>query len=1116
MSLCSKCKSQGLPVYPVRYAVAPDYVSAELPTWAKKTQLPELSKHSKYVLRRMREGYLYVFCEYEDKSGDLDVLVYKVDEQGGFWQQDISKELELNRFQQSIQSNQKSIPLSDTDTTCGNVEHSSTNIAFITIAKPDKCNTAWLAFSECKWSYDTFNQYYQDEDKRDKRMQKIKPKQWLSSPQSNDGITAVNENQIASVMEVKLTDTMNKHIAKGRPELNSLLYSISFPFLYGLIPLGGEIISKSLIVSGNPFQYDNKLSKKRTSVTPWGAVRDYSKEKPAQENYATLLNNKMQSKERNNTNSSPMMVAVMDSIGIATELSNWCSSAMSAMKKVMTERQRENACCSGIDLFEKIIKSNDYAKSAGNFKQHIRQTNQKYLADAKYFNQKIQPYNGGVLGTDTSRIIVWNDAQKAKGLRVLNIVKQSKYNYIITPYTPDIEYRVLRLKIDASNLVNFIQENYLIETIGEDRYARIFENIYKLQDNASLSEISRLSAELKMIDAEFKLKAEAYEKSWHEKNKSDESAEKRWQKYEKKLNRDYKPYRQQYAAFLREHGNYIEALIDDLILWVDCSKQKDQHPLSLAADDFARDSDHYLSFANDILMSLGIQVKSDKVQDLFNQLIEDQVLDSHNILWSAVFANRKLDKEKQKKCVNFLLSLDKTSPMSILNYGELLDNLETVLEFYQGESEENKIFINLAEGINGISNSLSNPQEEHKELDAVKELLSLFDSQRNSLIDGDSIDDQIIAAHLQPMKQASGAVITILLKYLQQKAGNLSSAFAEAFFVMTAPSTLSKEALKRKMEAYHHLINNLINKFSYNSERLAEKLGHVNQKINNLFASCLKNNLAGVALTGGILGVHVFKIYYILADSSLKTKLQQQNANLHLAMAGTAAISASFRLLALFGKNGRLTAKAISNFHFSGNFFGFVSGIIEVGINWNEDSADKKGLDKFFYYSTLFIGAVSTFDLFFQLGKSSLIQVVNRSFLFLASQLAKKLIILDALILFGGRAILTILAIALNPWITIGLFLFQLYYELNKPDEIEKWMNLCRFGQSQIYGESDHFERYKTLEDEVTALKAIFEKFEQQLQDYYAEQERERYEKEGQYTWSASSGQILINPPFPK
>ncbi|MCX8727952.1 hypothetical protein [Gilliamella sp. B2838] len=163
----------------------------------------------------------------------------------------------------------------------------------------------------------------------------------------------------------------------------------------------------------------------------------------------------------------------------------------------------------------------------------------------------------------------------------------------------------------------------------------------------------------------------------------------------------------------------------------------------------------------------------------------------------------------------------------------------------------------------------------------------------------------------------------------------------------------------------------------------------------------------------------------------------------------------------------------------------------------------------------LFTGAVSTFDLFFQLGKSSLIQVLDRGIVFLINQLTTQILI-RSIVVYGGRALLSILAVALNPWISIGLFLFQLYYELNKPDEIEEWMNLSRFGQSQIYGESGHFERYKTLEDEVTALKAIFEKFKQQLQDYYAEQERERYEREGQYSLSASEWQILINPPFPR
>ena len=133
MSLCEKCRSCGLPIYPVRYAVSPAQMLTHLPKWAEKKELLSLNKDSKYVLRTTRKGYLYLFCQYEDNAIDLDVSVYKVDENGGFWQIDISKELDLLRFGDDIKNannEQQTIPLGDVETSCSNSAHEASNIAY--------------------------------------------------------------------------------------------------------------------------------------------------------------------------------------------------------------------------------------------------------------------------------------------------------------------------------------------------------------------------------------------------------------------------------------------------------------------------------------------------------------------------------------------------------------------------------------------------------------------------------------------------------------------------------------------------------------------------------------------------------------------------------------------------------------------------------------------------------------------------------------------------------------------------------------------------------------------------------------------------------------------------
>ncbi|OCG22152.1 T6SS effector BTH_I2691 family protein [Gilliamella sp. App4-10] len=1118
MGLCEKCQSKGLPIYPVRYAVAPKYIKADLPSWAKNDMLPILKGDSKYVLRTMRAGYLYVLCQYEDNMTDLDISIYRVDEQGGFWQQDISKEQDILRFDDTLIEENLSIPFNDIQTTCGNSAHLSSNIAFITLSNPEKCEKTWLAFSEHKWSAKTLKKYRIDEDKRNLRMQLIKPKQWLNSQTNGIGITTANQEAIASTLDIQNLDDFKERITTSLPKFKSINYSFCFPYLYDNKPLDKSTLSQSAILS-QPFTYDKQLFKKRSTLAPWQSLTKpvYDPITP-KELYSVYLHKKMMSAERNSTDCSPMMVVLNDSIGIAAELSHWGNSALNSFRKIMTERQRENATCSGIAMLEAAIKNRDLADSEEDFKKQIKNTNRKYLSDAKYFNKKVKPHDIGVLGTDTTRIIPWSEEQKAQGQRVINMVSESKnYNFVSqypNPYLTDIEQAVKSTKYSAAILVQFVQENYLLEEMGEERHAQVFEQVFKLNKQAEMVNIKRLDIKLAAIRIEFEAKAQAYKAAWHEKNKTEQSAEKRWRKYEYHLNKDYKLYKEKYAAFLQEAENYIAGLLNDLILWVDCSKQKERHPISLSADDFAQDDDNYLAFANDILMTLGMQAQSSKVTQLFTQLIEDKNLEGHNIVWSAAFAHRKLDKEKQKKCVNFLLSLNKTTQLKPQSYGEFLNKLETVLEFYQAESAESNAMIGIANSIANIRNSLFDPKNEHKELDLTKEFFSLFESERNSLVDGDSIDNQVTAAYLRPIKEGSCAVLISLLNYIQKMGGDLSSEFAEAFLVAISPTRLSKTALKMRMVSYHKWANNLTSALYSDIKNVGEKLANASQKATNLIKQHITNEKVGASFTAAILGVHIMKIYYIVTDNSLKTQAQQNQADYQLTMAVSASMAASFRLVTVYANKGQINAKLLSNMNFLGNFFGVIAGLIDIGLNWNEDTSEKDQTQKTLYYASLFTLIVSTTDLFLQMGKTSLIKIMERGIQSLAT-LSVKFVLTRSVTFLTGRALLLITALALNPWVSLGIFLLQLYFELTKDDDIEEWLKRCRFGSAQNWGNSKYSSRYKSSKEEIAALQAIFKKYEDELAEYYAEQEQKRI-KENMPVFSSSDWQIIDNWPIPQ
>ena len=1109
MSLCEKCRSCGLPIYPVRYAVSPVEMAANLPKWAEKKELLSLNKDSKYVLRTTRKGYLYILSQYEDNATDLDVSIYKVDENGGFWQIDISKELDLLRFGDDIKNannEQQTIPLNDIETSCSNSAHESSNIAFIVLAKPDKCDKAWLAYSEHKWSLDTLRKYLNEEDKRDIRMQVIRPKEWLQKQESANGVTPVTKEAIASTIEgqyynylLQPNDVSNIFYGKY-PEI--------FPYLYNHRD-NNSPISKSPIAEiyeDLVFQYDKSLFKRRTTLTPWLNLSYYSKESSQlTEGYSAFIYRKIQSKQRNNTKAPAMMVALMDSVGIVAELSNWSNSALAAFKKVVTERQWENSTCSSIEFFEQFIKNDDLINNQQNFKEHIRQKNKEYLSDAEHYRTKeIDPPSALGLPPTSRRIPGWSTADKAKGERVIKIINQAKKHIIYDPkypydiYMSDSELYLYTCKTNAKELVNFTEENYLLKELGEDRYASILEDIFELNKTSHRNEIEKLKNQCKLIRNELEVKAKEYEASWHQQNGTQASGEKRWRKYKNRLLHTesgsfaYDNYRKKYNQFLQESGSYVERLIEDLIKWVDCFKQKEKHPLSLAADDFAQDSDDYLAFANDILMTLGSHINNDRVVDLFTQFVTDETLDAHNIVWSAVFAKRKLTKEQQQKYINLMHSLDKTTPMHREDYGQLLDKLATVLSFSQEESEEGKIFEAWANAMTNFDVSILDEENKSYPLDLSKELASLFESQRNFLLDDNSTDAQITATYIKPIKEKIFATSVVLLKYLQLKGGHISSAFAEAFFVASNPSPqISKSALKRKMESYYDWSNRIKKSVAKDFNNAGTKLSIAYQNINQKITSTLSTTTAGKGLIGFMAFYQLKTLYEIISDDSYKTRAQYFEENYKLVMAATGIISLSFKFVIVHGENNRLNEKILKQLGFFGNIFGFISNVIQIGTSWNEDTSNKTKKEKAFYWMGMITSIVSTVDIFLQLGKKSLLQITNTSLKLISTALVKKFI-LTRIAISVGKSVIVLFIYALNPWISLGLFICEAIYEWTKPDEIEEWLERCRFGKLQV-GYSSY--RYESQQQEVVALKAIFMKYEKEWEKREQERKQREYEE---------------------
>ncbi|PKO88305.1 MAG: hypothetical protein CVU18_07670, partial [Betaproteobacteria bacterium HGW-Betaproteobacteria-12] len=158
---CDQCKSTGLPLMPVRYAVVPKDVKPGTPGWASGERVKDvaLGEDLAYALRIMREGYLYLFYS-KNARGSNQWECYTVWADGCLHKQ-ADTQLTVPPFAPAFQ--------------CQRQGHNPLAMHYLVIEKPEKCGTTWIAFSDHKWSKETVAEYQNNKTLRDARMQKIEP-----------------------------------------------------------------------------------------------------------------------------------------------------------------------------------------------------------------------------------------------------------------------------------------------------------------------------------------------------------------------------------------------------------------------------------------------------------------------------------------------------------------------------------------------------------------------------------------------------------------------------------------------------------------------------------------------------------------------------------------------------------------------------------------------------------------------------------------------------------------------------------------------------------------------------------------------------------------------------
>lgn len=195
---CRACPTAGLPILPVRYAVVPKATpgcvlpaSCSNPLLDKNDQGAVTIKQSRYVLRTLRPGFLYLLYK-NPSSGAWTWQCYMISPSGAL------REIPLSTKG----------PVVPTDPPCDSAAH-NINSAIIALRNPEKISKAYIGYSEFFWSPETRERYkkaYQP------RLIEFSPAEWMKS-QAQQNAAEVTEVE-KSVLEYSALN-LSKYVKSG-------------------------------------------------------------------------------------------------------------------------------------------------------------------------------------------------------------------------------------------------------------------------------------------------------------------------------------------------------------------------------------------------------------------------------------------------------------------------------------------------------------------------------------------------------------------------------------------------------------------------------------------------------------------------------------------------------------------------------------------------------------------------------------------------------------------------------------------------------------------------------------------------------------------------------------
>ncbi|EAU5734136.1 hypothetical protein EGD30_25470 [Salmonella enterica] len=323
---CTICQKTGPVLMPLRYAIAPDTITQQLPAWATpQTAFPALSGYH-YALRALRQGFIYVFYNTGalPENVGFDWECWSVAENGDLYYQGttgLGAQLVFN------------------PPPCGRPVHKATNLEHMALSEKALKYETWVAFSHAPWEAEALDLYTRDANARAKRMQNITPAEW------NSHILA-QENGLVQASEAALNTVLD--------------YQTTPPFL--LRDEERSTYRVSSLIDGQYGFYQESVNP-HTTFHAWSRQRAGGAERSMKA---------MQSRCQASSGKpiSPLILALQDPVGITHELAHWGDTLALAHQCYLDELSVEFATWRNINGVKSQVEQMTTAQQAEYANEH--------------------------------------------------------------------------------------------------------------------------------------------------------------------------------------------------------------------------------------------------------------------------------------------------------------------------------------------------------------------------------------------------------------------------------------------------------------------------------------------------------------------------------------------------------------------------------------------------------------------------------------------------------------------------------------------------------------------------------------------------------------------------